>query len=99
MGDPAFALRVVRRWPERSFVVPQQVARVSGGLDLGRPAVLGLAALNAPFTNSTPSAKPVAQCAFSGAFRGGAEHRVVALGSHVDSWLEFGAARLGCGCV
>jgi hypothetical protein len=46
--------------------VPQQVARVSGGLDLGRPAVLGLAALNAPFTGSTPSAKPVAQCAFSG---------------------------------
>src|SRR5271163_2360905 len=34
-----------------------------------------------------------------GLFLEGAEHRVVGLVSHVDSWLEFGAARWGGGAV
>src|ERR1700730_3932125 len=34
-----------------------------------------------------------------GLFLEGAEHQVVGLVSHVDSWLEFGAARWGGGAV
>src|SRR5277367_5353704 len=99
MGDPAFAFRVVRRWPGRCSCCGAPGCAGPGGLDLGRPAVLGLAAMHAPFTSSTPSAKPVAQCAFSGAVPGGCRISGRGLVSHVDSWLEFGATRWGGGAV